>query len=72
MYIEKSEEIKEFFVQILKLVGKEKYEELKTEKELEAIWDEIKNLIEKEPNEYMRECFLEYFLDKPELFTTVS
>lgn len=64
MYIEKSEEIKEFFVQILKLVGKEKYEELKTEKELEAIWDEIKNLIEKEPNEYMRECFLEYFLDK--------
>lgn len=64
MCIEKSEEIKKIFVQIIKLVGNEKYEELKTQKELEAIWDEINNLIGKESNEYVRECFLEYFLDK--------
>lgn len=64
MCIEKSEEIKKIFVQIIKLVGSEKYEELKTQKELETIWNEINNLIEKESNEYVRECFLEYFLDK--------
>lgn len=64
MCIEKSEEIKKIFFQIIKLVGSEKYEELKTQKELETIWNEINNLIEKESNEYVRECFLEYFLDK--------
>lgn len=64
MCIEKSEEIKKIFFQIIKLVGSEKYEELKTKKELETIWNEINNLIEKESNEYVRECFLEYFLDK--------
>lgn len=64
MCIEKSEEIKKIFVQIIKLVGSEKYEELKTQKELETIWNEINNLIEKESNEYVRECLLEYFLDK--------
>lgn len=64
MYIEKSEELKKIFVQIIKLVGKEKYEELKTQKDLDVIWGEIKNIIEKEPNEYLRECFFQYFLDK--------
>lgn len=64
MYIEISEELKKIFVQIIKLVGKEKYEELKTQKDLDVIWDEIKNIIEKEPNEYLRECFFQYFLDK--------
>ena len=64
MYIEISEELKKIFVQIIKLVGKEKYEELKTQKDLDVIWDEIKNIIEKEPNEYLRECFFQYSLDK--------
>lgn len=64
MYIEKSEELKKIFVQIIKLVAKEKYEELKTQKDLDVIWGEIKNIIEKEPNEYLRECFFQYFLDK--------
>lgn len=37
MYIEISEELKKIFVQIIKLVGKEKYEELKTQKDLDVI-----------------------------------
>lgn len=58
------EEIKKIFETIIRLIGKEKYEELKVNKKLELIIDNVDNIIEKEPDEYKRGCLWEFFLDK--------